>query len=111
MGTKTNPGPYDCLAAAGDDEPVFILLARDANAPAAVIAWAMGRLQSIARIARPIADVDQVAEALGLARQMLAWRAAHPRPPSPAAPLPERLLDKGALDRVINRLDEIAAGL
>jgi hypothetical protein len=29
MGTKSNPGPFDCYAKAEPDEPMFVLLARD----------------------------------------------------------------------------------
>lgn len=40
MGTKNNPGPYDCLAKAEPDEPMFVLLARDPLAPILVRLWA-----------------------------------------------------------------------
>lgn len=40
MGTKNNPGAYDCYAAAAPDEPMFILLARDPLAPVLVEIWA-----------------------------------------------------------------------
>ncbi len=40
MGTKSDPGPFDCHAAAEDDEPIFVLLARDSQAPARVRDWA-----------------------------------------------------------------------
>lgn len=39
MGTKLNPGKFDCYAAAKDDEPMFILLARDELAPSLVEMW------------------------------------------------------------------------
>lgn len=39
MGTKNNPGTYDCYAAAEPDEPLFTLLARDPTAPWLVAAW------------------------------------------------------------------------
>ena len=40
MGTKTNPGQYDCYAKAEPDEPLFVLLARDPLAPILVRLWA-----------------------------------------------------------------------
>ncbi len=45
MGTKNNPGAYDCYAAAAPDEPIFILLARDKLAPILVDLWAALRDQ------------------------------------------------------------------
>jgi hypothetical protein len=40
MGTKNNPGAYDCYANADPDEPMFILLGRDKHAPLLVKLWA-----------------------------------------------------------------------
>ncbi len=40
MGTKNNPGEYDCYANAHGDEPMFVLLGRDDRAPALVEPWA-----------------------------------------------------------------------
>lgn len=45
MGTKNNPGDFDCYAAADPDEETFILLARDVDAPARVQEWATKRMQ------------------------------------------------------------------
>ncbi len=39
MGTKNNPGKYDCYANAEPDEPLFVLLARDVTAQYFVAAW------------------------------------------------------------------------
>lgn len=36
MGTKNNPGAFDCYANAEPDEPMFVLLGRDKHAPAPV---------------------------------------------------------------------------
>lgn len=33
MGTKNNPGTFDCYANAAPDEPMFVLLGRDKHAP------------------------------------------------------------------------------
>lgn len=40
MGTKNNPGKYDCYTKADPDEPMFVLLARDPLAPMLVRLWA-----------------------------------------------------------------------
>lgn len=42
MGTKNNPGDFDCYSAAEPDEPMFVLLARDDLASVVVRGWAMG---------------------------------------------------------------------
>ena len=43
MGTKNNPGRYDCYEKAHPDEPMFILLGRDPIGAAAVRLWAEAR--------------------------------------------------------------------
>lgn len=43
MGTKNNPGAFDCYAKAEPDEPMFILLGRDKHAPLLVKLWASMR--------------------------------------------------------------------
>lgn len=40
MGTKNNPGKFDCYAKAEPDEPFFTLLGRDIYAPSLVDLWA-----------------------------------------------------------------------
>jgi hypothetical protein len=40
MGSKEQPGTFDCYAHTRPREPMFILVARDAGAPALVRAWA-----------------------------------------------------------------------
>lgn len=66
MGTKENPGPSDCYAKAMPDEPVFVLLARDPQAPGLVRAWADER-ESIGE------DPEKVAEARAVADDMEAY--------------------------------------
>lgn len=39
MGTKNNPGSFDCYEAAEPDEPMFVLLARDPLAAHLVAIW------------------------------------------------------------------------
>lgn len=66
MGTKNNPGNYDCYANAGPDEPMFVLLARDERAPALVEAWADTS-------EKRGTDPAKVAEARKCAADMRAW--------------------------------------
>ena len=40
MGTKRNPGRYDCYAEAAPDEPLFVLRSTDRSAPDTVRHWA-----------------------------------------------------------------------
>lgn len=61
MGTRSNPGAYDCAAAAEDDEPTFTLLGRDRHAPVLVRNWAAlreaaGEDQAKVQEARDCAD-------------------------------------------------------
>lgn len=77
MGTKLNPGAHDCYAAALPDEPVFILLARDPDAPTIVQIWAKQRAYQISRGSKPESDKPMVLEALQCAKAMQAWRAAN----------------------------------
>lgn len=39
MGTKRNPGEFDCYAKAEPDEPLFILRGKDVSAPYLVEIW------------------------------------------------------------------------
>lgn len=43
MGTKNNPGKFDCYANADPDEPMFVLLGRDPLAGMLVRLWAAFR--------------------------------------------------------------------
>jgi hypothetical protein len=63
MATKENPGKFDCYAAAKPNEPLFVLLGRDPNAPALVRAWADMREQQGE-------DPEKVAEARSCADAM-----------------------------------------
>lgn len=74
MGSKTDPGSYDCYANALPDEPMFVLLGRDPQAPALVARWADKREGEIRKGARPVSDLPMVAEARACAQQMRKWR-------------------------------------
>lgn len=71
MGTKNNPGTYDCYANAHPDEPMFILLGRDPYAPDLVEAWADRREAERG----PSTKVD---EARACAEAMRRWQATTP---------------------------------
>lgn len=47
MGTKANPGAYDCYAKLKDDEPHFVLMGRDPLAGTLVRAWAGGAVMRL----------------------------------------------------------------
>ena len=72
MGTKNNPAPYDCYANAEPGEPMFVLLARDVAAPAAVRQWVNLR---ILRGKNKLTD-PKMQEALQCAVAMENWREA-----------------------------------
>lgn len=74
MGTKNNPGSYDCYANAEPDEPMFVLLARDKEAPYLVRQWAAHRKLAITRGAKPKSDLAMVDEAMACAEAMENWR-------------------------------------
>ena len=70
MGTKNNPGKYDCHAKAHPDEPIFTLRANDPIAPTAVRLWADQYWQQGG-------DPEKVAEARACADAMEAWQREH----------------------------------
>lgn len=74
MGSKLNPGDFDCYANAEPDEPMFILLARDRSAPSIVEAWADARERDILAGIKPRSDMPMVVEARECAAKMTAWR-------------------------------------
>lgn len=68
MGTKNNPGKYDCYEKAEPDEPMFVLLGRDPMAPSVVMAWAAAEMDARG-------DSDKVQEAIACATAMDEWHA------------------------------------
>lgn len=75
MGTKNNPGSFDCYANADNDEPMFVLLGRDKQAPKLVRDWAYGRLALVKSGAKPLAHLDKAIEAFRCADDMETWQA------------------------------------
>lgn len=76
MGTKNNPGRFDCYAKADPNEPIFILLARDPLAPALVRLWAHVRRVYDQANGQKIsaANSDKYFEAQECADQMEFWQ-------------------------------------
>jgi hypothetical protein len=77
VGTKQNPGAFDCYANALPDEPMFVLLARDPSAPDLVRQGAVYRGLATEQGQRPASDEEVAREALVCALAMEDWRAAN----------------------------------
>lgn len=80
MGTKLNPGKFDCYDAALPDEPMFVLLARDEDAAALVEEWCNRKMRRITLggtkdTPRRRAKID---EAWTCAREMRLWKRENP---------------------------------
>lgn len=74
MGTKNNPGKFDCYQHALPDEPMFILLARDPIFYEFVTKWARRRGLAIDCGERPQSDSEMVNEAIRCAGDGALWR-------------------------------------
>lgn len=74
MGTKNEPGKFDCYANALPDEPMFVLLARDPDFQSLVTEWANRRYRAIECGDRPESDRKMVLEAWKCARDGAEWR-------------------------------------
>jgi hypothetical protein len=70
MGTKANPGKYDCYANAAPDEPMFVLLGRDKHAPTLVWLWAV--LRELDQ-----ENPDKIKEAKQCVLDMIEWKVKH----------------------------------
>lgn len=79
MGTKNNPGKYDCYDKLEPDEPFFVIMARDPMASASVRAWAMNLQNQTDMGILPKEDAqknrEKVQEAYECASKMELWRA------------------------------------
>lgn len=75
MGTKNTEMLNGCFSKAMDDEPMFVLLARDAQAPKRVRDWATQRKADISLGKKPVTDQALVDEAFETADLMEEWRA------------------------------------
>ena len=74
MGTKNNPGEFDCYENALPDEPMFVLLARDPDFFRLVKKWAKRRMKDIQCGQRPQSDIRLVGEAEECAWKGQEWR-------------------------------------
>ena len=74
MGSKAQPGRFDCYANALPEEPMFILLARDPDFYRLVNEWANHRERDIMIGDRPASDSALVSEARICAAQGANWR-------------------------------------
>jgi hypothetical protein len=72
MGTKNNPGAFDCYANAEPDEPMFVLLGRDKHAPTLV--WLWSTLRELDG-----EDPVKVQEARECCAKMMEWAHRHDR--------------------------------
>ncbi len=78
MGTKRNPGEFDCYANAAPDEPMFILLGRDPIAADLVDRWWALRQERLEAEGRLTAEeVHQISEARSCAAAMRAYAAGY----------------------------------
>lgn len=77
MGTKNNPGEFDCYDNALPDEPMFVLLARDPDFHRLVMEWAHRRSSDVQCGLRPQSDMALVAEAQACAFEGREWRRTH----------------------------------
>ena len=73
MGTKNNPGKFDCYDKIGDDEPFFVLRAKDPSAARLVRQWAADYHNGDYREHEPI-DWDKYCEAEKCADAMDSWQ-------------------------------------
>lgn len=124
MGTKNKPGVFDCYIDAEDDQPMFVLLAGDPDAPNTVEEWARRRFDRLAASVpqfnltktereesdkRIMRGLRKIAEALQCAQAMRDWK---PKPPplemiiplAPREPMPW-LLDNYELNKEHFRQD------
>lgn len=75
MGTKNNPGQFDCHAAAEPDEPMFTLLARDKYAALLVRLWAALRATDVHPGDRE--EADKIEEAVKCSTDMHNYHQTH----------------------------------
>lgn len=67
MGTKNNPGKFDCFVKAEDDEPIFTLRGKDPLAGATVRHWVALRRQAALE---KLGEAERIEEALQCAAAM-----------------------------------------
>jgi hypothetical protein len=70
LGSKLNPGEFDCYANLEPDEPYFVLMGRDRQSSRLVRDWADRRAAEINKGLRPKEEMTQVYEAYQVANWM-----------------------------------------
>ena len=91
MGTKNNPGKFDCLSKAEPDEPMFILLGRDPTAPLVVTFWRALKLVMRANGDSQTSD-EKLREATECSLAMEKWAKEHGKDPKKALAAMEELI-------------------
>ncbi len=71
MGTKNNPGSFDCYGKADPDEPLFVLRGKDPCASFIVKLWA--QMRCVAGVEDKAATEARIGEALRCAATMKEW--------------------------------------
>lgn len=66
MGTKNNPGKFDCYTKAEPDEPMFVLLARDPLAPILVNLWVRLKVLQSGYLSEKTSEAVNTAQAMQL---------------------------------------------
>lgn len=74
MGTRLNPGRFDCYSAALADEEQFVLNARDPAFSPTIRFWITQREAMIGRGEKPVSDNEMLTEAGLCATRGVAWR-------------------------------------
>lgn len=72
MGTKKNPGKFDCYKEAADDEPLFIIRGSDSTAGALIVLWRALKKQ-LREDGKSTISNDRLEEALALRDEMDAY--------------------------------------
>jgi hypothetical protein len=108
MGSKNEPGDFDCYHNALPDEPMFILLARDPSSPERVEDWATERQRLIDKGFKPKSDQAMVDEAIRCAANMRRWRVVNNGAWRSPSPIPEA---PGGREEIIEECAEIARSM
>ncbi len=93
MGTKNNPGNYDCYANAEPDEPMFVLLGRDPTASLVVTFWRSLKLQ-MKEDGTSTMSQEKLDEAQQCALQLEAWAKAKGKDPKQALDAMIKVLER-----------------
>lgn len=106
MGTKLQPSEFDCYNKALCDEPYFVLLARDPDAPILVELWAHMRhqkeIEAFGDDAKPSKKVMEARQCADHMREFHKTRAWEYKRPEPA----KREVDAAGHRHLVNRLRE-----